>query len=411
MPKSPERKAAAEGGEESYQPEAEGFSRREILKMAAGLAAAIFAEKAGAALKIIEKATGIQETEKAAPKIHFEVFFSYHKTAEDIRGFEARLKDADVFIPEGVGRNEEHKAAMEDISSGRRSLEDLVREALKKSAEKRKNSDGPLPSFEYVLENFRRTHGGKVLEALYGSRKLVFILDLPEDHPLTPYQAQTLESLSRIKINPLDDFGKILQDHKRQVKSFADAQKAREAYFLSQLQDLKERLQKDPDEFPELKGKKEIRVLILFGSMHTKIYHHLKLSGEEVTRTFSGKELDAPYVFGSHATDILRQSYFDKEVSDELAARSLFSSFLKLFLYANVSRPPSDSRLAGLLEKSIVNEFSLEEITAIFDGAREAADYPAQTFFTLMRQKLMEKGVNIPESNEELEEMIKSTPS
>ncbi len=387
-----------------------GISRREFL-IGGGVAAlsVFFGKRVEAAAKLLEKKKPSKEAKSGSPKIRFEFFFTHHATAEDLKGFEEKFKEADIFIPETAGWTQEYRIMLDDVSAGRRTVEDVLRGSMEKIRQEAKDPNFSLPPTGDVLKIFLRIYKGRVLELLYNSKKPVFLLDLPQGHALNKYSDDTHEKVNEIEIDFNKPFEDILGGHKQDVKAFTDAQKAREAYFLSGLTELKEKLEKNPGRFAALKGKKEIRALIPFGAVHTRLYHHLKRSGEETARTFSGKELGTPYVLGTHTADIIRQSYFDKEVSDELAARSIFSYFIGALIYQNLSRPPADTRLTSLFVRSIVNKFSFEEIKMMFDAVRISVPNSEQALFMLIEQKFVEKGVKIPGSVEELESVIQTT--
>lgn len=382
-----------------------GISRREFLIGLGGAAAsAFFASRLEAGVRVLEKRGGRKEI-KGAPRVFLEFFFAYHVSAEDIRGLEEKFKEADAIALEAFGWKEEIRTVFDEVSKGRRSVKDVVEEGLKKAIEKSGgNPDAPIPpqELEKAAENYKSTFQGRILETIHNSQKPVFFFDLPAGHPLIDYTKVT-----KFKFNFDEGFEEILRRYRGHEKFWVDSQKSREAVFASKLIDLKEDLRKNPDKFPEFRGKRNIRILIPFGAMHTGMYHNLLRSSGDVSRTFAKKLPDKPFIFGAHDGEMFRAFYFGKEVSDELAARAFFLYLTRYVLYYNVEGYSGDVRKVRIWERGIANKVSLEEIKKMFDLAREIGpDESVGAFFNLIAHKLLEKGIKIPESGEELEKMV-----
>lgn len=368
---------------EKEPPPKRGVSRREFMKAAggAGLLAALMNGKVEAAVSLLEKATGVDKEKGRGPEISFEIFYSAHKTAKDVEGFDEKVRDADIVIPEAFGWNPWQLIFYRAVADGARSPEEMIRYAKeKKGIDISKTADVAIP------------------KALYESKKFITFIDIPSHHSLVKkIDAAKLEQ-------PLDlrqDLDMLLKKVKNMVESYADLQKERENYMLSELAEFVEKLRDNPSQFPELAKKGKIKILLFLGSDHTRIYHGLKSTPEDASRWFKEK----PYIFGSYVNEAIRRHLMGKEIDDSAAVRLLFHGMIEPLLFKKLEKVTDDSVKILVFLRHLVDVFSIEEIKGIFDESRNTG-LPGVSFRQIFHHKLYEKGVVIPRSTLEFEEVF-----
>ncbi|MFY9462268.1 MAG: hypothetical protein WAP51_03655 [Candidatus Sungiibacteriota bacterium] len=357
------------------------FSRREFLKTAGtGLFAALAAGNAKEALALVEKAGGAGKEHKAGePKVSFDIFYSAHETREDAKGLAERFRKADIYVPEANGWTEMWRRDMNAVSQGTLTPELFFR----KRGVDPKNV---LFSFDFAE-----------IEMLYGSKKPVVFVDLPESHPLYRRTQETKQEINRFNLTK--GFPEMLKKFTSDLKRFADVQVERERYMLQELKRLTERIQKG--EAPEFKGKKDAKLLLFLGAAHTKIYHELKKSGAEAGRGF----VTMPYVFGEFASEMFRRQMFGKPVNDELAARAVGGLFFRAVVINYAGYLRQDSHKLALLERKVVSRFSFNDIKSVFDRAQKSADTMGALALGFS-EKFDEKKIKIPADEKELDEFL-----
>jgi len=357
------------------------ISRREFLKTAgASFAAAILAGNIKEALALIEKMSETKEKESGEPKISFDIFYSFHDTEKDAKGLAEQIKKSDVYMPELFGWDERYLNDTKAIAEGKMTPDELMWKRLR-------GFDQEYPhSFDYAEA-----------KALYKSGKYVAYVDVPREHPLFDKGADAREELGRIDLEK--NFPELVASFKENVKRWADVQKKREAYILSELKRFADII-KD-GRVPELKGKKEIKTLIALGAMHTGVYHELTRAKEETSREFH----IMPLVFGKFASELARRFMFDKDTDETLASQALFGAVFSSMVHNHSDKSIRGSYEVSLIERKIVPQFSIDEIKKIFAEARAAED-PQKKFLDASLEKLKEKGIHLPSSEKELDAFL-----
>lgn len=361
-----------------------GISRREFLiGSAAALATALFSGESGAASKIIEKALAPKKEIKGVPKIKFNVFFGFHGTAEDIKDLEEEVRNADIFVAELMGWDVKYAAGIGDLASGKRTPEEVIKER------------------GWDTEKAKKSFFGKIFEIVHKNKKPSILIEPPAGHELTERVLKAFSEFRTVKINFHDDLPAILNLYKSKAKAFAHVQVERESYILDTLYRLKRNLE-DGEFDPKLRGKKEIKIAMFFGAQHTGIYQGIRGWGENISMKFP----KTPFV-PSYMSEMLAGYFSGEEVGDELASRALMENAITPLLYQNVDEAPQDSYSEAIFRKGIVVRFTSEEIKWCFKSARESSE-PVAAFYSAIGGKLAEKGIKIPESNAELEAMVRA---
>ncbi|MBI2639901.1 MAG: hypothetical protein HYW90_03390 [Candidatus Sungbacteria bacterium] len=349
----------------------EGISRREFLKTA-GFLSALIAGKPEEAAALLEKAVEPKEADKEKVKVVFRFFNAIHKTGKDVENLPEEIQKADIYIPEAVGWNNETVADYKALARG----EIAPKELLEKY--------GAYP--EDTTDNWR----SKEFEALSNSQKIVLFADLPVGHPLyEKYREGRITPTREIKT-----FADVLAQVKNSLKNFAEAIAIREKHIVSEIITIKENIENG--QYPELKGKRAVNVLIFLGAIHTPVYHKIKEIDENASRRFS----TMPFNYSNYGAEIVRRYMFGKEVSDELAAKAFLSGYIdSLPRWAKLN----DTHKAHQYTRAVVEQFSHKDIEAFFN------DLQNTDFFTerVVLKHLRTKNIKIPSSDAELDELLK----
>lgn len=356
----------------------EDISRRSFLKGAAiGLFGSLIAGKTETAINLLEKTAGSQEEKEQGPKINFDIFFSAHNTVKDLEKLPDKIKDVDVYIPEFVGWEENDLKAFNAISSG----------AMKPEEYLEKNEINPSgQSGQKLLQE---------LEALYGSKKLVAFVDLPAESPIKKLYEEQQQQPSAART-----FEERIEEDKARYRKISEIIKLREQFILEQIQKLKRDIKSGA--YPDLLEKKEVTIGLLLGAAHTPIYHSLKEKGETAMRSFSNN----PFFFSHPYMEISRRYTFNKEVNDELVARGILSDILAKLPKYNMESY-ADTNLFSRFIRSVVNRFNYKEIKALYEELRSPDSFGMSE--EIVRFKLREKGIKLPESEKELEDIFKKS--
>lgn len=317
------------------------------------------------------------------PSVTIHIMNSPHASAEDLPEFEKKIKDADIYIPEGLGWDDKVLAYMNLVSSGKMSVEDYIR----------KNRLSPTKDpFYYFME--------AELRGIYNSQKPIFFIDVPADHELLKKLIESRMEMLSVNLN--GDFHEILEDFKVAVKEYAAVQKEREDYMLVQLQELLEKIKKDL--LFKASSQKEVKILMNLGANHTGLYHELVKKRASVSRSFSAM----PYTFSTkgHLGEMMRRYFFNKEISDELAARSLAGIILDITMDYEFKWPSKNPHTRDLFLNKALSRIDIKEIQNAFDETQKSNSYNLLLFATIILRALDRKGISVPKSESELNEFL-----
>lgn len=351
-------------------------SRREFLKTAGILGALVAGkpEEAAALLEDVLKKEGAEKTEKI--KVNFRFFNAMHRTREDVRGLAEEIKKADVFIPEGVGWNSETLSGYQALSKGAITPLEL------------------MEKYGIDKEESRMHPRSEEFEALADSKKLILFADLPAGHPVyEKYREMRISPRQKIKT-----FAEALESAKSSIKNFAEALLLREKHIISEILKIRENI--EHGRYPELKGKKSVTVLIFLGAVHTLVYHKLKETAENTSRTFPVM----PFQYANPPIEMVRRYLFGKEVDDELAARAFLSGHVNSLPHWTQLK---DTHKVNRYMRAIVEQFSYKEVEAFFSDLQNTDISTDSVILKLLRAK----NIKIPNSDAELDELLKNTKS
>ena len=232
------------------------------------------------------------------------------------------------------------------------------------------------------------------INALHGTGVIVKSVDLPQGDALYGEIQRILADYS----GP-PRFGKDFTDTLKILHStyqkLSDLEKRREVYMIEHLGALKDNIQKG--QIPELKDKRDIKVLMHLGSSHTGIYHALRRKNENTQRTFPS----VPHRYG-YDDEITRRMMFDKKVDDTLLARDFLVSLMAARLFDHLAS--SNDQKAIRYERGVASKFDLQEIKHIHDAMKKSRN-PYATFEAEFTTMLDRKKIRIAKTREEFEKM------
>ena len=284
------------------------------------------------------------------PKIKIKILFGAHGTAEEAEQLRGPLSQADIFIPELAGWDVTGRLDLDDLSLGSITPEVLL--------QKRKVTENN-PSYKFLKREF---------EILYQSGKIIGLIDVTKNDPLYDRLVQTHFGQKRRDMLQSKNFAQLIEDFKRNIQERAQVQRERENLLVDNLEsELKDLVEK----YSYLKNKKEVNALLFLGAVHTRVYHILYPKMEDTSRNF-GKETES-YRFG-YDMEALRRYIFNKEISDELAARAILETVIASVTLSHLQDITSNFLKIMLYLKKVVKKFSIEEIRKILESNDRSTD-------------------------------------
>lgn len=324
--------------------------------------------------KVDPGASGNLSQERLTPSsnVRYEIFYSPHGNLGDFQGLFKLISNADIYVPEVHGWSEAYLGIYNDVSFGKKTPEQAIREAQTEPEEM-----NPL-----LLEE---------LQTLHNSNIPVVFIDLPEEE--VPWGKNKIAVAAR-------DFEGLLENVQFYLEKESVINQKREDHMFDQL---KIKVGEIIESHPNLKLKDDVSVLISLGSMHTNFYHRLKESEDRVEREFN--VMPQIYAFTDEG---IRSYMHGKPVSPELAARILLERVFSEVFESDIEKASSDNTKIELFKRKVVSQFSLDEIRNIFHLLTYTDwNYFKGSFEANMRYLLEEKGLKIPQSEQELEDIIK----
>jgi hypothetical protein len=300
------------------------------------------------------------------PRMSFEIFYCSHGNGDSLRKLKGPFEKCDIYIPEAVGWTDITLNNLETVASG------II----------------PTES----LQSFRAEQNFLYQEyiIIHNSHKPVVIVDIPAEHPLIEKYIKLMSGFEAI-FNK-ETFEETLGAIANHYTEGAGIQREREKYMLSQL---RPKVLEAASISPQLKDKKEIKVLMLLGNSHEWIFDEMTSEGYLVNKIFS-----------SESQDIFQIEAFKKIASGERISQDLAS---KIFLeheaelaFSSYMRGITDSSEDKLFfYKIIASQFTFDEAREIFNGIKKG-EYVKSIF----ERKLKEKGIKLPQSPAQLREFM-----
>src|SRR3989344_4208027 len=275
-----------------------------------------------------------KETEQLWPKISIHILYAPHATERDVEPIREKFIVADIYIPEAEGWTNDQLQAFRMVSEGE-----------------------ITPAQLFQSQGLRRVdaqHFYASLEMVRNSHKPIIFIDVPREH--------------------------------KNVEAFFKWEKEREDYMRSMLPiKIKEIL----NEYPDIKRRDSLNILVALGSQHTRLYSKLKQEGYDVN-----KEEIPSYGFFDKG---MKAYMFGGDIDDELAAK-IFLEEEFATAYKKDINGLTDNVINRLhLKQKIISQFSFTEAEEIFGAIQEG-----KNLRVILDLKLKEKGIKFPQSPAQL---------
>ena len=288
------------------------------------------------------------------------IFYSPHRSAEDMNGLADQFQKCDIYFPETFGWSPEYLNALRKLSDG---------QITPKMALQDWGDEDP---YHYSRDE-------DFFKIIYKSKKPIAFLDIPQGHLLVDREKENKVP----KINFGSNFGQVLDSVREYIKKAADIHKERETYIVKQLQpQIRELLKANP----KLRKKQEVNVLISIGIAHTSLYRNLK-EEHETTAKFGKKPMAFRYT--EEALSKNMSNYF---LGDDIVARiatewTLSKAHKKLFR-------TSDSLNDAISMRRLISRFSFDEIRNMFESAKDFNEWE-DMFIRGMKERVRAAAANL----------------
>jgi len=215
-------------------------------------------------------------------------------------------------------------------------------------------------------------------EMIYNSQKPIALIDVPENHPIVKEIKNYESEMKGKKIFHYGNFAQTMESFKKALAEEAFLEKEREEYILSQLKPQVDALL---NEYPNLRDKQGISILLSLGVSHTSLYHSLKKENFEVTRIFNKMPFVYPY-----RNEVVRRYLFGKSVDDLLLSRALTEVlFWEAFGAQLDENEGHDSQKIAEFTRRLISAFSFDEIKNMFEGASKFDEWPSFLYMNLKK--------------------------
>ncbi|MCD6471111.1 hypothetical protein J7K86_01110 [bacterium] len=244
-----------------------------------------------------------KKEQKEKPKISIDVVFTPHWTAKDAEKIVKKIKKCDVYCPELRGWGEEQEKFLNEVSCGTISLKQL----------------SIIGRYHFgIFFSFYEP----ILKALYRSRKIIKLIDVPSGHPinkLAEYAGKLYQEAMQLFFQ--GEIREAINTFKKHINLYTHFVREREKYIKNKLIEEISQINKNSG----LKNKKEINVLLSLGILHTRVYHQIK---EKIPakREFS----HLPFLYGPPLSLIRKKLFFpekkikDKEIIEAIILNEIF---------------------------------------------------------------------------------------
>ncbi len=209
------------------------------------------------------------------PNVETHFFFNQHSTSEDGKMVADRLVDKDIFIQENAGWDKERLETWRKISNGEFTPEQAI--------EHEKERGKP-----FFWPDYFKT----IFEKLHGSNKEVLLVDVKSDSEV--YQELVSFFGKESPYWNLVDKSKSYEETCERISNISEFESILQTERENEiLENMKTNLLELLQEKPELQNKENLKMLFSMGSFHTRLYHEMKKSGDNVSREFQS----SPYTF------------------------------------------------------------------------------------------------------------------
>jgi len=304
---------------------------------------------------------------KRLPPISLEVYFGAHGSAEDFKKVAERLDSADVFIPENCGWYPLALDTVRQLAAGKIRPDEL-REASMTEIEK-----------SLGFSNFSEYQKAQD-DYLYNSKKAIGFADISDLDHITNDLCELVSRVFKsggnelfLRLTPhmsdreLEKETEAVRDRVLKIfERFAELQKGRENHIVKNLPHTIEEIFKT---YPALKKKDRVRVLMVLGAFHTRVFHLLKNTFiGKIERNFS----QLPFIY-SYETELERRLMFKKPIDNSFLLHFIFEQCVYKYCSFTSDDDMSAETLFATLRR-IVKKFSDDEIKDIFINQEDISD-------------------------------------
>lgn len=269
------------------------------------------------------------------------IFYSPHRSAEDMNGLADQFQKCDIYFPETFGWSTEYLNALRKLSDGEITSEIVLQDYADKD-----------PFYYARDEDF--------FKIVCNSKKPIAFLDVPEDHPLVGREKENKVP----NINFGSNFGQTLDSVRACIQKAADIEKERESYIVKQLQPQIQELLKTHS---KLREKQEINALISIGIAHTSLYRNLR-EDYETTVKFGKNPIAFRYTEEA-LSRCMSNEFLDDDLVARIATEWILSKAHKKLFYTNDSL--NDARSM----RGLISRLSFEKIRNMFESARDLNEW------------------------------------
>ncbi len=308
------------------------------------------------------------EIKEKEPKISYHILYGAHRTAEDFKKLKEALEKADVYVPEMVGWNLGGALIFNSLSMGA-----ITPEQMAEIYQIKQDS----PYF-------------KICETIYNSKKPILFADISRNHELLQERRLNIGSFNlALSLFRRGEFPLALKVIRGSSEKLSNYFEGREKIIK---QTLKNSVRQLSEEHPQLKDKKDIKVLLTLGIGHTQVYHSLKKKEESVSREFT----ETPFIF-NFLGEIDRRHRLskNKEISNELLAKFILDDLM----IPELGEITQNSNKMIKVSRKIISKLNLKDIERI---SKELGENPEKTITDVLEAR----GVKVPKTEEEMDEML-----
>ncbi len=300
------------------------------------------------------------EQQEKEPKISYHFFYSPHGTREDVKEIKSLFEETDIYAPENYVWGEQEKKYLEDLSQG----------TIKPSACQN-------PALNY-LDGL-----------IYNSKKPIIIVDISKEATEIRKLFRSSRKIFEKSLGFFAEgkFDEAIEKIRLYVRGEAEANITREEKIK---ENIKNEIKKFLDNNPNYKNRKELKILISLGSLHTHLYKDLKAGNINLSHSFN----QYPQIYSS-ADETIRRIIFDKEYNDELLAKI----FVEDFLYDYLADLTDDSNKIDRLIRKLSSQLNISDI-------RQISENSGKNSKSKITEGLRSRGIEVPRSKKEIDKML-----
>ena len=276
------------------------------------------------------------------PALDLTFYFSPHGNKADFEGINPLLEATDVYLYEDIFNNSAMRAFLQRLSTS------------------------PPYNQEWIADNVsageafakKGSEWEPVIDSIYNSQKIISSIDLRE----TSEEKALADKIWQIIYLPLPKgptFDAALPQFTEQQAELVKAQEERESIMADRFE---EEIEHILDVYPELKERKNLKILISMGVNHTKLRHAFTMKGIPSDREFSS----SPYVY-NYRSELKRTLAYAREPTKDLSERAYIEDLLDNLLGVALKKTDAsyDVRFAYL--RNVVSKLNHEQMKDIYD--------------------------------------------